>query len=462
VAEGAVAPTLLLVDDDRPFLASASDFLEAEGYTCISAHTCLQAESVCQTQKIDLAILDQHLPDGAGSELCEKLLALQDGLKVIFMTAYPSFDVARAAIRAGAYDYLSKPFEPEALALAITRALQVSRLERLERVETYHRRDDAKRIRFIGDEGGLREVAQAALRAGAADAPVLITGETGTGKGLLARYIHHEGKRRAGPFLALNCAALPENLFEAELFGYEKGAFTGATGAREGLLETASGGTLLLDELGELPLHLQAKLLGALEEKKIRRLGGRVERPLDVRILAATNADLEAAVERGRFRRDLYFRVNVLAIRIPSLRDRKQDIPILCHHLLSELGAHGSRSDLAPREISALQNYFWPGNVRELRNVLERALLHADAGGELRPSSFLGLAGAHAESGAPGTPLPFSTQSDDLQCLAEVESEYISHVLKRCNGNLAKTSRVLGISLSTLKRKVGAKPLGVV
>jgi two-component system response regulator HydG len=443
-----------MVDDDLHFLSSAADFLKENGYSCIRAHTCRQAELVCQTQKVDLAVLDQRLPDGSGADLCERLLALQDGIKIIFMTAFPSFEVARAAVRAGAYDYLSKPFEPEALALAVSRALEVSKLERLERVETYHRQDEAKRIKIVGAEGGMKDVAVAALRASEADAPVLITGETGTGKGLLAKCIHYDGKRRSGPFLSLNCAALPENLFEAELFGYEKGAYTGASGAREGLLETASSGTLLLDELGELPLHLQAKLLGAMEEKKIRRLGGRVERPIDVRILAATNVDLEAAVAQGRFRRDLYFRLNVLTIRIPPLRERKQDIPDLCRHLLSEMAAQGTWSRLAPQEIAALQTCSWPGNVRELRNVLERALLHAAPGGDLRPSSF--LAALDADLGS-GKALPFLPHGDDLAPLAVIESEYITHVLGHYRGNLTRSSRALGISLSTLKRKIGGK-----
>lgn len=446
--------TLLLVDDDLPFLSSASDFLKEEGYTCIRAGTCRQAESICQTRKIDVAVLDQHLPDGSGTELCERLLTLQDGLKVIFMTAFPSFDVARAAVRAGAYDYLSKPFEPEALSLAVSRTLQVSRLERLERVETYHRRDEAKRIRIIGAEGGMKEVVEGAVRAGAVDAPVLLTGETGTGKGLVARYIHYEGRRRSGPFLSLNCAALPESLFEAELFGYEKGAFTGAAGAREGLLEMASGGTLLLDEVGELPLNLQAKLLCALEEKSIRRLGGRVERPINVRILAATNADLESAVAQSRFRKDLFFRLNVLSLHIPPLRDRQEDIPILCDHLLSDLDAQGNWPRLSSREISALQAYSWPGNVRELRNVLERSLLHSPTGGELRPSAFLAAACTPHESSGEQ---PFLSHGGDLVPLKVIEAEYILRVLGHCNGNLARTSRILGISLSTLKRKVGGR-----
>jgi DNA-binding NtrC family response regulator len=454
VPRDTVTPTLLMVDDDLHFLSSASDFLKENGYSCIRAHTCRQAELVCQTQKVDLAVLDQRLPDGSGAALCERLLALQDGIKIIFMTAFPSFEVARAAVRAGAYDYLSKPFEPEALALAVSRALEVSKLERLERVGTYHRRDEARRIKIVGAEGGMKEVAAAALRAAEADAPVLITGETGTGKGLLAKCIHYDGKRRSGPFLSLNCAALPENLFEAELFGYEKGSYTGASGAREGLLETVSSGTLLLDELGELPLHLQAKLLGAMEEKKIRRLGGRVERPIDVRILAATNVDLEAAVAQGRFRRDLFFRLNVLTIDVPPLRERKQDIPDLCRHLLSEMECQGGWSNLDREELSALQAYSWPGNVRELRNVLERALLHAGSGGGLRPSAFLAASDPAPEA---GKALPFLPHDDGLAPLAAIESEYIAHVLGQCHGNLARTSRTLGISLSTLKRKLGGK-----
>jgi DNA-binding NtrC family response regulator len=439
-------PVILLVDDDLPFLDSTSEFLNYAGYECLTAPTCARARQIGLSRKVDLAILDQNLPDGLGSGLGADLLAHQGGLKIIFMTACPTFEVARQAIRTGAFDYLAKPFEADALALAVDRALRMARLERLERAAEYRRRDESQRMTIIGAEGGLREVAAAALQAGGVDAPVLITGETGTGKGLVARYIHYEGRRRTGPFLALNCAAVPENLFEAELFGYEKDAFTGATSAREGLLETASGGTLLLDELGELPLHLQAKLLGALEDRKIRRLGGRVERPIDARIIAATNVDLEAAAARGAFRKDLYFRIHVLGIHVPPLRQRPQDLPELCRHLLAELDPHGGRRDLGPGELAALQAYAWPGNVRELRNVLERALLQAAPAGPLRPSGLL--------SGAT-SPVPDPVAvPPTVPTLAEAERDCISRALSESGGNQTRAARALGIALSTLKRKI--------
>ncbi len=278
---------------------------------------------------------------------------------------------------------------------------------------------------------------------------MLITGETGTGKTLVAKAIHYKGRALKAPFISINCASLPENLIEAELFGYEKGAFTGAVAARKGLFEMAEGGTLFLDEIGEMPIHLQAKLLSAIEEKNLRRLGSESVRPVNVRIIAATGINLEDFLGQT-FRKDLYYRLSVIRMHIPPLRERRADIPMLCKHLLKAL-ADGHEVELSDAELANLSSYDWPGNVRELKNILERAYL-LQRGSEFRPSELLGqttrktallaLATENADPDAPILPLD------------EVEMRHIQFVLGRCSGNYTQTAKALGISLSTLKRKL--------
>jgi transcriptional regulator with PAS, ATPase and Fis domain len=283
--------------------------------------------------------------------------------------------------------------------------------------------------------------------AAAADAPVLITGETGTGKSVVARSIHYKDPSHKKVFICLNCASLPENLIEAELFGCEKGAFTGAVAARKGIFELAEGGTLFLDEIGAMPLHLQSKLLGVLEEKKIRRIGGESIKPVDVRIIAASNTDLENAIEQGAFREDLYYRLSVIRIHIPPLRDRREDIPELCGYFIHTM-APERHVDLPDSELARLMDYEWPGNVRELKNVLERSLI-LQKGTALRPSEFLNVDFSASSASSYSAP-----RGNGVSSLEEVEREHIRHALDAFAGNYTRTARALGISLSTLKRKL--------
>jgi len=282
--------------------------------------------------------------------------------------------------------------------------------------------------------------------AAAVDSPVLITGETGTGKNLVAGAIHYRSSARRTAFIPINCAALPENLIEAELFGYEKGAFTGAVASKKGIFEMAEGGTLFLDEIGEIPLHLQSKLLGALEEKKIRRLGSESIRPIEVRIIASTSVPLESVLG-GSFRKDLYYRLNVIRIHLPPLRERPQDIPDLCAYLLKKLSG-GKEVILPDPEISRLKKYPWPGNVRELRNVLERAFI-LQRGLALHPSEFLQM----AEENLPSPPLPVN-QEGKFSTLQKVEKNHIQYILENLGHNHTQAAKSLGISLSTLNRKI--------
>jgi transcriptional regulator with PAS, ATPase and Fis domain len=284
--------------------------------------------------------------------------------------------------------------------------------------------------------------------AASSTSPVLITGETGTGKNLVAKAIHFRGGARTEPFVAINCLSLPENLIEAELFGCEKGAFTGAITGRKGIFEMADGGTILLDEIGEMPLHLQGKLLSVIEDKRVRRLGGEIEKPFNVRITASTNIDIEKAVGNS-FRKDLYYRLSIMRIHIPPLRERRRDIPVLCQGLLKELTG-GKNVTLPDAEMKKLMAYDWPGNVRELKNILERAVI-LQKEGELRPSELLSKADRRETDGQ-DTALSFFSADDDIMTLEELKNKYIQLTLRKLSGNRLKTAAALGISLNTIKR----------
>jgi DNA-binding NtrC family response regulator len=440
--------TLLLVEDDTLLCRAVHDALSSESLEVLAVHTAADGLATCSERRIDIAVLDQHLPDGDGRALCGRILAVSAEAKIVFITAYPSFDSAVTVLKAGAHDYLCKPFSVEELGIAVRRCLGALELERVERLEAYRAVKDRQESMLVGGAGldALRELVALAARA---EAPVLVTGETGTGKTLVAKAIHFGGSRRDGPFITLDCAALPEHLIEAELFGWDRGAFTGAVDAREGVIAMAEGGTLFLDEIGEMPLHLQAKLLNVLEGRQVRRIGGRTSRTVDFRLVAATNASLEEHVERGAFRADLFFRLDVVRIRMPPLRERTADLAPLCEHLLRGIaGRNGAQ--LAPGEIDRLAGYAWPGNVRELRNVLERSLvLHRDT---LRPSELLGPAQQRpGDATRPRTPLDGGGPELTLE---EVELRHVRETLRRHSGNLTRAARALGISLSTLKRKV--------
>ncbi len=436
--------TIVVIDDDRLFCDAVSEYLGSDVFEVLCTHTAADGLSLCARMKVDVVMLDQKLPDGDGHALCPSILSHNDRTKIIFMTAYPSFENAIAAIRNGAYDYLSKPFEPEQVRLAIERSLRTIELENIEQFEQYKNSIESKDAVLIGDHRSMLELRALVGLAAASDAPVLITGETGTGKTIVARAIHYAGGTKGAPFVSINCSSLPENLVEAELFGSEKGAFTGAV-TKRGIFEMAEGGTLLLDEIGEMPLHLQSKLLSVLEDKKIRRLGGGAARPISVRIIAATNKDMEQALKMKAFRADLFYRLSVVRIHIPPLRDRRQDIAALCRYFIEQMA--GDRDfTVADSEHAALSEYNWPGNVRELKNVLERAILLQEGPG-LRPSQVLGETFAPPVSSA-------LERKTDFATLEEVERRHIACALEVHSGNYSRTARSLGISLSTLRRKV--------
>lgn len=433
--------SLLIIDDDELFCDALKIGLHSANLAIHIAHNGHDGLAFCKKNHVDIILLDQKLPDGEGRNFCPQLLQHNDQVKIIFITAYPSFDNAVKGIQVGAHDYLSKPFELEELRLSIEQMAHTQELEKNVALQHY-KRDREHNDTVLISHGGLHETEEIVYRAAQSQAPVIITGETGTGKNVVAKYIHFQSLRNTNGFLSINCAALPENLIEAELFGTTKGAFTGATETRKGIFEMADGGTLLLDEIGEMPLHLQTKLLSVLEEGQIRKLGSHTVKPVDVRIIAATNRDLEQAVKEQRFRQDLYFRLNVLRIHLPPLRERQQDIPELCKHFLHKI-PDATQLDLPQTELDQLKHYHWPGNVRELKNIIERAVIFQRQG-TIYPSNLLKTA-----------PVYQSTTSHQAHhSLDYVTRHHILSVLDAHQGNLTHTAQVLGISLSTLKRRL--------
>lgn len=436
--------TVLVIDDDKIFCEGIRDYLRARSLNVLLSHTAADGLAACARNEIDVVLLDQQLPDAEGHTLCPAILKHNEQTKIIFATAFPSFDHAVMALKAGAHDYLKKPFKLAELGHAVEGALRTLQLERFEQIQNFRSEREGEEAVLISGEG-LAETMKMADLAATSRAPVLITGETGTGKSLLAKVIHYRSADRRAPYININCTALPETLIESELFGYEKGAFTGAVKAKKGIFEMAEGGTLLLDEIGDMPLHLQAKLLGVLEDKKMIRLGGQSFHSINVRIITATGVDLESCLGTT-FRKDLFYRLSVIRIKVPPLRERTGDLPVLCSHLLKQLSG-GREVKMEDAELARLSSYSWPGNVRELKNVLERAyLLQKDS---FRPSEFLGRIDEISAS----VPPPPSNEPEELS-LEHMEARHINYVIAKYDGNHTRSAEALGISRSTLMRKL--------
>jgi DNA-binding NtrC family response regulator len=430
---------VLIVEDDDVFLRPLRRALELGGFDVLTAGSGEEALDLLKREDVDLALTDQRLPGMDGVAVVRQLKAEHPEVGVVVMTAYGTIGAAVEATRLGAEDYLVKPFEPEEILLVLRRALEFREL-RDQRRQSLRRNQErftltnlvAKSPKMLEILALLREVAQI-------DTTVLIHGETGVGKELLARTLHFSGPRREKSFVAVNCAAIPEELFESELFGYRRGAFTGAIEPRRGHFQLASGGTLLLDEIGEMPLALQSKLLRAIEEKKITPIGA--ERPvdIDVRFIATTNQDLREAVERGAFRRDLFYRLAVFPLRVPPLRERVEDIPALAAHFLGESARRCKKAvrGFAPAALDALVRYPWPGNVRELENVVERAVIVAreDVVADVAP--FLAPAGA--DRAVVDLTLPF--REAKARVVEEFERAYVAGVLGLHGGKLSAAAR---------------------
>ncbi|MEW6622160.1 MAG: sigma-54 dependent transcriptional regulator [Bacillota bacterium] len=447
--------TIMVVDDEADMLETCSRVIKRMGYNCITYDDSSHAlDDICKWQP-DLIITDLKMPEYDGFAVLDKARQFAPKALVIIVTGYASVDSAVRAMKEGAYDYLPKPFSIDQLQITINKALQqiVLREEnyllRLQLQEAVHTEN------IIGVHGGLQSIFATIGKMAKTDASTLILGESGTGKELIARSIHNNSKYASGPFIPVDCASLPENLLESELFGHEKGAFTGAHTAKEGLIELANGGTLFLDEIGELSLPLQAKLLRVLEERAFRRVGGTKLISVNIRVIAATNRDIEKAVACKEFREDLFYRINVITLKIPSLRERGQDIPLLLQHFCHKFAAAIGKDvkGFSPAAVKLLENYHWPGNIRELRNVVERAVSLCDSN-VIKPDdlpSNLTQTPNH-DLGEISVHLPFHEAK--ALWLKEFEVKYLEELLAIHNGNITKAAQKAGIDRKTIHRLV--------
>ncbi len=435
---------LLLADDDPVALALLAEVLAGEGYVVRAAPGGVACLDLAEREAFDLAIVDLRMPDMDGLEVIRRLGAIQPGIPVIILTAFAAIDTAIEAIREGATDYLSKPFRMEQLKIVVRRILESRRLAR-ENLHYRHELADRFGVQnLIGQSPAMVEVYKLVARVAGLDTTVLVQGETGTGKELVARAIHYASPRADGPFVVVDCTGLAETLFESELFGHERGAFTGALSARRGLFETAGGGTCLLDEIGELSAALQAKLLRALQEQTIRRVGGNDRIAVNVRIVAATNRDLRKGVDEGTFREDLYYRLNVVSITVPPLRERSSDVHLLAQHFVDKYARESKKPihGLARETLDLLSAYHWPGNVRELENAIARAVA-------LSSSELLMPDDVPLPSRPDRAPLTLPAPQMTLE---DVRRWYIGKVLEDVGGNKVHAAERLGIDRGTLYR----------
>ena len=442
---------VLIVDDEQSMCDMVAKHLKINGIESSSCLSGSDAVQVLRDEEFDAVLTDVNMPGMTGIELAQKAAEIRPDIPFIVMTAFGSIEIAIEAIRAGAFDFVTKPVEPELLLNSINRAIQHRQLH----AEIKRLREDSGDFagfgNVIGESTVMKRLYDQLERVRNSEVSILLTGESGTGKEMFARGIHTTGKRKSKPFVAVNCGALPEALIESELFGHAKGAFTDAKTAKQGLFVEADGGTLFLDEIGELPLQMQVKLLRALEERQARPVGGNKEIPFDVHVISATNRDLETAIEEGTFREDLYYRVNVLQLMLPPLRSRGVDILLLAKSFLKQFSERSESpiTEIAPNAAEKLLAYSWPGNVRELRNVIERAVALArfdsitidDLPEKIleHRDDRLTLAGENPE---------------ELSSLEDIERKYIMHVLKVVGNNKTLAAKKLGLDRKTLYRRL--------
>jgi two-component system nitrogen regulation response regulator GlnG len=461
---------LLVIDDEASILHAFGRAFRAPDVTLLTAPTAAEGLELVARQRPDVIILDINLPDLSGLETFRRIRQRDARIPVIFITGHGTTDTAIEAMKLGAFDYLLKPLELAPLRELVGRAFEISRLMHVPAVLPEEKTPEDRSDVLVGRCAAMQEVYKAIGRVASQDVTVLILGESGTGKELVARAIYQHSRRAQGPFLAINCAAIPEQLLESELFGHEKGAFTGAESKRIGKFEQCSGGTLFLDEVGDMAPLTQSKLLRLLQEQRFERVGGNETIQTDVRIIAATNHDLEAQVNAGQFRGDLYYRLSVFTIPLPPLRERGDDLPLLVEHFLKrysrELGKDVQRA--SPETLALLQRYPWPGNVRELQSVLKQAILQA-SGPVLVPDFLPAAVRREAEAPAPAAPSAFpdwdrfirdrlQAGSQDLyaEALTAMERHLLTLVLRHTQGNQVQAARILGITRGSLRTKIRA------
>jgi two-component system, NtrC family, response regulator AtoC len=440
---------ILVVDDDREMCALLERQLSRRDFAVRVHDSAEKALADLEVESFDAVVTDVRMRGIDGIQLCDRIRENRPDVPVLVITAFGSLDTAVAAIRAGAFDFMAKPFEVEELVFRLERAIQHRRLA--EEVKRLRAREPVPVDGLLGESEPMRRLRDLIARMARSDAPVLVVGETGSGKECVARALHRHGPRAEGPFVALNCPALPEHLLESELFGHARGAFTDARAARTGLLVHANGGTLFLDEIAELPLTLQPKLLRALQERCVRPVGGEEEVPFDAQIIAATNRDLDTAVEEGRFREDLLFRIDVLRIEVPPLRARGSDVLLLAQHFLRDCANRSAKPvvGLSHPAAEKLLQYEWPGNVRELANCIERAVAltnHEQILVEDLPERIRAYGRSHV--------LVAGDDPSELVPLEVVEQRYIARVMEAVGGNKTLAARILGLDRKTLYRKL--------
>lgn len=442
-------PKILVIDDEEEMLKSCETLFAAWEFGGIFLKDPALAVETVIRERPEVALIDLKMPGTDGIKVMKDILLAAPDLLTIVFTAYASLDTAVQAMQAGAHDYIPKPFSAEHLKLSIERGLRLKSLERKNRALSEKVVELGKFKPLVGASRAMRKVFALLQKVAQSTANVLILGESGTGKELAARALHATGPRANKPFVAIDCASIPETLLQAELFGHEKGAYTDAHSAKPGLLETAHGGTLFLDEIGDLPFPLQAKLLRVLQEKRFRRLGSNEEIQVDFRTVSATNHDLRALIREGRFREDLYFRLNVIEVALPPLRDKREDIVPLARHFLKKLSAGGPGKSLSPAVLSLLERYRWPGNVRELQNVLEHACVLAE-GGIIEVDDLPEKLKAGAPTLVPEGSIGFSEAGTLF------ERNFFRDALDRNRWDLKETARHCKVSVRTLQRYIRA------
>ncbi len=438
---------ILIVDDEKSQREQLSGFLKKQGFNVTTAESGMEAISLCKDKSFEVALIDLKMPGMDGIELLKKLKESNPEIQVIMMTAYGSVDTAVDAMKLGAYHYVNKPINLEELKLNINKALEGYHILVENKYLKEQLEEKYKDVHIIGNSKAIKEVLSTVSRVAKTKSTVLVKGASGTGKELVARAIHALSDRADQRFIPVSCAALPETLFESELFGHERGAFTGAIKRREGRFELADGGTLFLDEVGDIPLETQVKLLRVIESQEFDRLGGKETLKVDVRIISATNQDLERKIREKSFREDLYYRLNVISILIPPLRERKEDILLLVDHFIKKANQKCGRAikGITPEVKDIILNYDWPGNVRELENVIERGVVLSRTDvidkGDL---PYFGLVSDKSFEHVPPASLS----------LKDVEKDHILRVLKEANWNLNKAAEILGIHRNTLRLKM--------
>jgi len=439
---------ILVVDDDRSVTGALATILRTAGYETFTTNSVAEARSVLSSRSFDLVITDLRLADGTGIDLITQIKKQTPDTEVILMTAFGSIEITIEAIKRGAYYYLEKPHPPDQLLALVERALQFAALRIENQTLKRSLAGDSELFGLVGRDPRIRRIHETIHTAAPSDASVLIEGESGTGKELIARAVHTESLRVAGPFVSINCAAIPHELIESELFGYKKGAFTGAQRDKRGLIEVAEGGTLLLDEVAEMPAHLQTKLLRVLQERKLRRLGDEREIEVNFRLVSATNRDTSLLLKQGVLRKDLYFRISTIKIKVPPLRQRRDDIILLAKRLLQRFNQRYEKGigNISQDTVTRLTHYDWPGNVRELESVIERAVLFC-RGDELTVADL-----PDELQDFPITPnRVFVPQSLSLE---EIERDVILQTLERTSGNVKKSAEILRVHRPTFYRKL--------